>query len=413
VQAGDFVVRIWRPLLVCVAATSIVALLACASPPAVVPTAAPPRPAADAAETRAPEAGAAAPAADEAAQKMRALSGDCRNEFSGTCYPVWFGTDRKPIDRDNPALGFGSEPDDHLHYGKRVVRIPRSHRPGELGSPLWRRLLTGVDDRLTLDPATVLSEGAFVRDVRSFLATLDPADRNVLVYIHGFNTSFDEAARRAAQLGFDLKVPGITAFYSWPSLANITAYVGDLARMEASEQRLADFLVRTTSLVERGKVHLIAHSMGNRGLLAAMHRATTQAALRTGVRFGQIFLAAPDVDARSFAQLASVYPLAAEHTTLYVADQDKALLALEWLTTEARAGGAPPVLVLPGIDTVRVRGWSLFRLGHSYVAEDANVLRDIRTVLHWNESPERRRVRNGQPLPDDTPGARGAWVIAP
>lgn len=350
---------------------------------------------------------------DEAAQKMRALSGDCRAEFSGTCYPVWFGTNRKPLDRNKLSAGFGSEPDNSLHFGKRIVRIPLSHRAGELGSPLWRRLLTGVDDRLTVDPATVLSEDAFVRDVRGFLAKLDPRDRNVLVYIHGFNTSFDEAARRAAQLGFDLKVPGITAFFSWPSLANITAYTGDLARIEASEQFLADFLVRTTTLVERGKVHLIAHSMGNRGLLAAMHRATTQAALRTGVRFGQVLLAAPDVDARSFAQLANVYPLAAEHTTLYVADQDKALLALEWTTSEARAGGAPPVLVLPGIDTVRVRGWSLFRLGHSYVAEDAGVLRDIRTVLHWQEPPEQRRQRNGWPLPDHTPGARGAWVLGP
>ena len=408
--------RAFRALLVSVAATSVVALLACATATAPEKAATAPPPAAvapETAESQSAQVAAGALAAEEAAVKMRALSGDCRAEFSGTCYPVWFGTNRKPIDPANPALGFGSDADDRLHFGKRIVRIPLSHKPGELGSPLWQRLLTGVDDRLTLDPAVALSEDAFVRDVRKFLDTLDPADRNVLVYIHGFNTSFDEAARRAAQLGFDLKVPGITAFYSWPSLANITAYVGDLSRIEASEQMLADFLVRTTTLVERGKVHLIAHSMGNRGLLAAMHRATTQAALRTGVRFGQIFLAAPDVDARSFAQLANVYPMAAEHTTLYVADQDKALLALEWATAEARAGGAPPVLVLPGIDTVRVRGWSLFRLGHSYVAEDASVLRDIRTVLHWHESPERRRVRNGQPLPDDTPGARGAWVIGP
>ena len=348
---------------------------------------------------------------DPASIKMRALSGDCLAEFSGTCYPVWFGTDRKPVDAQNLALGFSAEPDDRLHFGKRIVRIPTSHRPGELGSPLWRRLLTGVDDRLTVDPATALSEAAFARDVRALLSRLDPADRNVLVYIHGFNTSFDEAAKRAAQLGFDLKVPGITAFYSWPSLANITAYAGDLERMRASEQHLAEFLVKATTLAERGKVHLIAHSMGNRGLLQAMHRATTQAALRAGTRFGQIFLAAPDIDARSFAQLASVYPAAAQHTTLYVADQDKAMLALEWATAEARAGGAPPVLVLPGIDTVRVLGWSLFRLGHSYVAEDASVLRDIRTLLHWNEGPERRRVRNGWPLPDNTPGSRGAWVI--
>jgi len=397
-----------RTLLLQLAATLAAALGGCAqmstTPPATMPASPTAPPAAVA-----PPPPASADAAD--APKTRAVSGACPAEFSGTCYPVWFGTDRKPIDPGNPAAGFGSEPDHALHFGKRIVRIPSSHRSGELGSPLWRRLLTGVDDRLTVDPATVLSEAAFTRDVRAFLARLDPSDRNVLVYIHGFNTSFDEAAQRAAQLGFDLKVPGITAFYSWPSLANITAYVGDLARIEASEQHLADFLVKTTELVERSKVHIIAHSMGNRGLLRAMHRATTQAALRTGTRFGQIFLAAPDIDARSFAQLASVYPAAAEHTTLYVADQDKALLALEWATAEVRAGGAPPVLVLPGIDTVRVRGWSLFRLGHSYVAEDASVLRDIRTVLHWNEPPERRRARNGWPLPDNTPGALGAWVI--
>lgn len=409
--------RALHALLACLAATWIAAALGCAAPtPPEQPTAAPsppPSPPPAPLESPAAQAAAAQRAADEAVQKMRALSGDCQAEFSGTCYPVWFGTNRKPIDPHNPALGFGADPDDQVHYGKRIVRIPLSHKPGELGSPLWKRLLTGVDDRLALDPAVVLSEDAFVRDVHSFLAGLNPSDRNVLVYIHGFNTSFDEAAKRAAQLGFDLKVPGITAFYSWPSLANITAYASDLARIEASEQMLADFLVKTTTLVERGKVHLIAHSMGNRGLLAAMHRATTQAALRTGVRFGQVFLAAPDVDARTFAQLASVYPMAAEHTTLYVADQDKALLALEWATAEARAGGAPPVLVLPGIDTVRVSGWSLFRLGHSYVAEDASVLRDIRTVLYWHEPPAQRRVRNGQPLPDETPGARGAWVIAP
>jgi len=344
---------------------------------------------------------------------MRGLGNDgrCPPEFSGTCYPVWFGTNRKPLDAGDPGKGFGSDFDERLHFGKRIVRIPSSHRLGELGSPLWRRLLSGVDDRITVDPAMELAEAAFAREVRGFLARLDPADRNVLVYIHGFNTSFDDAARRAAQLGFDLKVPGITALYSWPSRGNVSAYLTDVSSIEASEEHIAEFLVKVTGLAERGKVHIIAHSMGNRGLLRAMHRATTQAALRSGTRFGQIFLSAPDVDAKLFRQLASVYPQAAERTTLYVADQDKAIAALEWLAEGGRAGGAPPVLVLPGIDTVRVHGASLFRLGHSFVAEEFDVLRDIRAQLYWKEPPERRRARYGWPMPDDTPGARGAWVI--
>ncbi|WP_280150888.1 alpha/beta hydrolase [Piscinibacter sp. XHJ-5] len=372
------------------------AIAACTAPPQSPPTAA-----------------AVAASSSAEAPRMRTLRSDvaCPPEFSGTCYPVWFGTNRKPLDPDDPAKGFGADFDDRMHFGKRIVRIPSSHRPGELGSPLWRRLLTRVDDRITVDPATVLPADAFTRDVRRFLAGLDPADRNVLVYIHGFNTTFDDAARRAAQLGFDLKVPGITVLYSWPSRGTVGAYLSDLSAIEASEEHIASFLVQVTAMADRGKVHLIAHSMGNRGLLRAMHRATTQAALRSGTRFGQIFLSAPDVDANLFRQLASVYPQVSERTTLYVADQDKALAALEWMTEGGRAGGAPPVLVLPGIDTVRVHGSSLFRLGHSYFAEEPDVLRDIRAQLHFREPPEQRRARYGWPVRDDAPGASGAWVI--
>ncbi len=351
-------------------------------------------------------------AAPEAA-RMRAMGdGSCPPEFSGTCYPVWFGTNRRPLDPADPGKGFGGEIDDRIHFGKRIVRIPASHRVGELGSPLWKRLLLQVDDRITVDPARVMARDAFERDVRKFLAGLDASDRNVLVYIHGFNTGFDDAARRAAQLGFDLKVPGITVLYSWPSRGSLSGYVADLSSIEASEAQIADFLIAVSALADRGKVHIIAHSMGNRGLLRALHRATTQAALRAGTRFGQIFLSAPDIGVAAFRQLASVYPQVAERTTLYVADQDKALAALEWITEGGgRVGGAPPVLVLPGIDTVRVRGSSLFRLGHSYFAEEPDVLRDIRAQLYWREGPERRRARFGWPVPDDAPDGRGAWVI--
>jgi esterase/lipase superfamily enzyme len=383
------------------------ALSACiATPPSTPPSVA-------GAQTAGTQA-TAAPAPDAAeAVRMRSVRGDasCPPEFSGTCYPVWFGTNRKPLDAADPGKGFGGEIDDRIHFGKRIVRIPSSHRTGELGSPLWKRLLMNFDDRITVDPATVMPEDAFARDVRAFIAKLDPADRNVLVYIHGFNTSFDDATLRAAQLGFDLKVPGITVLYSWPSRGSTSAYLSDLSAIEASEAQIAEFLVGVTALADKGKVHIIAHSMGNRGLLRAMHRATTQAALRTGTRFGQIFLSAPDVNATLFKQLASVYPQIAERTTLYIADQDKAIAALEWMTEDVRVGAAPPVLVLPGIDTVRVHGSSLFQLGHSYFAEEPAVLRDIRAQLYWKESPARRQARFGWPVPDTSSGTPGSWVI--
>ncbi|HEX6136587.1 MAG TPA: alpha/beta hydrolase [Casimicrobiaceae bacterium] len=350
------------------------------------------------------------PALDVATRGISTTSAECPPAFTGTCYPVWFGTNRKPIDPHDLSKGFGGDYDDAMHFGKRIVFIPRTHRPGELESPLWRRLFSG-NDRIEVGPSSSLTERAFAQEIRDVLGRLDPADRNVLVFIHGFNTSFDDAARRAAQLGYDLQVPGVTAFYSWPSRGSARGYIADVENVEASEEQMAQFLVKVAALADRGHVHIIAHSMGNRGLLRAMHRATAQAALRSGVRFGEIFLAAPDVDAKLFRQLASIYPQISERTTLYVADKDKALAALEWFSDDPRAGSVPPLVMVPGIDTIRVRGTGLFRLGHSYVAEDVDVIRDISTLLYDREAPERRRARNGWPVPDRTPEGRGAWVI--
>lgn len=335
----------------------------------------------------------------------------CPPAFTGTCYPVWFGTNRKPVDPSQASKGFTGEYDDEIRYGKRIVFIPKSHRTGEVGSPLWRRLLTRTDDRIEVGPSTVLSEQAFAREIRDVLGKLDPADRHVLVFIHGYKTSFDAASRHAAQLGFDLKVPGITMLYSWPSRGNVSDYVADIESVEASEEHIAQFLVNAAALADRGQVHIIAHSMGNRGLLRAMHRATAQAAIRSGVRFGKIFLAAPDVDVKLFRQLASIYPQISERTTLYVGDQDMAIAASEWFSREPRAGSVPPLTLVPGIDTIRVRGASLFRLGHNFVAEDVNVLRDISTLLYGKDPPGRRGERNGWPVLDRTAKGGGAWVI--
>ena len=96
-----------------------------------------------------PEATAVAQGGAEAT-RTRALRGDgsCPPEFSGTCYPVWFGTNRKPLDAKDLGKGFGGDIDERIHYGKRIVRIPATHRPGELGSPLWDCSATRTAPRL-------------------------------------------------------------------------------------------------------------------------------------------------------------------------------------------------------------------------------------------------------------------------
>jgi esterase/lipase superfamily enzyme len=166
---------------------------------------------------------------------------------------------------------------------------------------------------------------------------------------------------------------------------------------------LIDFAVRSGA----GAVHVIAHSMGNQGLLRAMDAIARDAAAASRVRFGQIILAAPDVDRDLFAELASAYVTLAQRSTLYVSENDRAIDASAWLYRSARVGLAPPVTVVPGIDTVNVSKVNLGLLGHSYAAEIRPVLADIHQLLSGDTPPEKRfGIREA-----GSPGERH-WVFA-
>jgi len=68
---------------------------------------------------------------------------------------------------------------------------------------------------------------------------------HALLFIHGYNVDFEGAAIRAAQIGCDLKVPGVTAFFSWPSRGSLVSYPADEATIEASEGAITDFTSAT------------------------------------------------------------------------------------------------------------------------------------------------------------------------
>jgi esterase/lipase superfamily enzyme len=310
----------------------------------------------------------------------------------GWWYPLWYGTHRRPNDAADPLEGYSSDRDGTVHYGACRVAIPRSHRVGTLGTSWWQRLLASQDPLLRLDRAslrTFADVAGFWADVGHTLGQIDVGERSALVFIHGYNVSFEEAALRAAQIGFDLQVPGITAFYSWPSRGQFTGYLADEATIGASHTWLAEFLTGFVRHSGAEQVHLIAHSMGNRALLRCL-RGVIDAVGGT-VPFGQIFLAAPDVDAEEFLLESAVYRGAAKRTTLYASSRDRALASSGILHGGyPRAGYAPPITVVDGLDTVEVTNVDLSWLGHGYYADARDLLHDMHAVLLHDDPPEKR-----------------------
>ena len=315
----------------------------------------------------------------------------------GAClYPVWYATTRAPVDSSNPSRGFTNNRDTAgtVHYGTCMVQVPKTHRFGSTGTALYRRVLKlhFSDDHLKIVGRTDVDPAEFFDSLRGQLAQLEQGDRVLLVYLHGYNVSFDEAAMRAAQIGFDLKVPGATAFFSWPSCGYARAYMADADRIAASEAQIAEFLTQASRMAGARAVHIIAHSMGNRGLARAIQRITARASAQGSVRFGQIVLAAPDIEVALFRDLAAIYPSISDHTTMYVSSRDHALGLSKWLEQSDRAGFTPPVTVVPDIDTIEVTDIDLSMLGHAYYAEAAPVLYDMDALLR-HSTPASGRVR--------------------
>ena len=320
-------------------------------------------------------------------------------EPSGKVFPVWFGTNREPL-----GDGFGNKRAGKTTLGVAEVYVPEAHRFGEVGTSWWTKLrrLDLRDDMLRVQRIHSLDVAAFFAQVDAAVKAARNPDGppQALVFIHGFNVSFEEAAVRAAQLGVDLDVSGATAFFSWPSRGSVAAYTADEATIDASERAIADFLTDFGRRCGAERVDVIAHSMGNRGLLRAVQRIAADAERRSEVKFGQIILAAPDVDRDLFLDLAHLYPEFCDRCTLYASNRDVAVHASSWVHWGHRAGYFQPYTVTAGVDTIAVPNFNVDLLGHGYFAAAERLLHDMWTILHHPTPPERRQGIDAMPLAD-------------
>jgi len=304
-------------------------------------------------------------------------------------YVVWYGTNRQLVNPADIQQGYSATPDRETHYGWCRVFVPASHRVGSLGTPWWQRVWW-TDDRPKLLDTTEKTETEFWKAISSHLHRIDVSERHAVIFVHGYNVSFQDAALRAAQIGYDLSIKGAMAFFSWPSQGKVWRYAADETTIEASEDVIAKFMVDFAQKSQAKAVHIIAHSMGNRGVSRAVDRIAALAKQQTGVQFSQIILAAADVHADTFRQFCAAYLQVAKRTTLYVSARDRVGEASRWLHKFPRVGLLPPVFVFPGIDTVNVTNVDLSKLGHSYVSAARCVLEDINELIRYGSPPDKR-----------------------
>jgi esterase/lipase superfamily enzyme len=309
---------------------------------------------------------------------------------------VFFATDREVVG-NAPAHFFGSEPAGRLTVGYSDVSVPRDHRLGELEGPSIFRLEFRNDPerhvvllRLQLQSMTEFSRAVAGRIVAS-------VRREALMFVHGFNVSFENSARRAAQISYDLAFDGPTVLFSWPSQAGVlpTDYRKDERNADLSADSLKRVMLSLLGSTRDITLHVIAHSMGNRVLASALQQIAAESAQPRKLR--QVAMIAPDIDAELFRRAAGKIAMTAERVTLYASSEDAALKLSRTIAGYPRAGqGGADVIVVPGIDTIDASSvdTSILGLSHSYYADNTTILSDLFALFRGRPPAERFGLRS-------------------
>jgi esterase/lipase superfamily enzyme len=300
-----------------------------------------------------------------------------------------------------PASSFDSTARDSLVRGVLAVNVPaRDFRVAGVAqrTPFMRSVRGNyaADDatRLSFRSLEVTDSAGFSGRLATGLAQDDRSE--VLVFVHGYRTSFEGAVTRAARLAAELQYPGAVVAFAWPSDAMLSGYRSDQRDARDAGRLLVGFLAELQRASAGRRLSVIAHSMGAEVLASALRtldaeRADVGPATRTVV-LHDVVLVSPDLAAGDF--LEQVLPSLrrrAQRVTVYASSADFALWSSWGSNLERRVGlGGRFATLAAGVETIEVPYRATDAIGHNPFASEP--FRDDLHRLLVQRLPAERRA---------------------
>jgi esterase/lipase superfamily enzyme len=236
---------------------------------------------------------------------------------------VLVATTRQRSSADDGEM-FSGDRGDATSYAAITVSVPPNlaHKVGQIQ---WPSTVPGDPSR---DFVTVSADYI---DKPAFLASISaearqPSHGKVVVFVHGFNTRFDDAVYRFVQIVYDSKSPAVPVLFTWPSRGEMKLRAYNYDRESANYSRdaleeLLDNLGRNPGVSE---INILAHSMGNWVTLEALRSRYIRPGRATD-KIKNVMLVAPDVDIDVFrTQIRRMGPKRPQFS-LFVSQDDQAL----------------------------------------------------------------------------------------
>ena len=260
---------------------------------------------------------------------------------------VFVATTRLP-DASLPEL-FGPVRTGEVGFSRFDVTVPPDRDPGRIE---WPGREPPDPRRHFLTEAAKIYEGPqdFREALSGQLRAGPRGEREAVVFVHGFNTTFGEGLYRTAQIGTDLDLPGVLVHYAWPSRANPLAYAYDRDSALFARDGL-ERLLRETAAAGADRVLIVAHSMGAALTMEALRQIAIAGDRRTLDRIGGVVLISPDIDVDLFRRQAARIGELPQPFVIFTSARDRALALSARLAGEgARLGNLPDATPLADLE---------------------------------------------------------------
>lgn len=272
------------------------------------------------------------------------------------------------------------ERSEQLNVGRSLVTVPDVHKQGEIERPakwwkFWKSRKEDANQHIVIHSIELMKKDEWCTTLND---EQSKTKNEGMLFIHGYNCSFDDALYRTAQLKYDLKFEGLTFCFGWASRGQVASYPVDESTINWSVTHLEEFIELITKEIKISKLHIVAHSMGNRALIDVIQRWNEKQKKCVHT----VVLAAPDVDAGTMKNAAAFFT-GFKNVTLYSSEKDIAVNISNSVHHYPRAGNSSPPLVLANTDTIDVSELKrpIFSLGHSYFAEAFKVFNDMYSLI--------------------------------
>lgn len=380
------------------------------------------------------------------AQDPDRLYAQCPDGCRAADAPVLYATDRGVVSKETEPVRYGPGRSTGLAFGVANVRVnpevswrefaqesTQSKRPRdfelklaevrEVGriKPAFAGLAeTGVITKASMFQ-TIQQREQLEELLRRRLA--QTGNKDVYIFIHGFNSTFDDAVFRAAEVWHFMGRVGVPIAYSWPAgYGGLRGYAYDRESGEFTVTHLRHFIKTVAECPDVERVHLVAHSRGCDVLIAALRELNLEQraagkSTKDELKLENVVLAAPDVDEEVFMQrfVGENLLQAANRTTIYASPHDRAIELSDLVFASRRRLGmltgkdfSPKIrhalARMPNVQFIECKVSGIW-MSHSYTFTHPAALSDLILVLRDRRDPG---IQNGRPLRQPS---EGIWEL--